>query len=144
MSAMEPLSYLIGFSTKNLSKEENFILEAVLFTYTCDELREIYRNKYKEYFQLMKYTIEQENTMLENNFVRLIIRDILFSEEYTLDGIALYTDTPQDIIQEIFSGYNISPSAKLLRRIIELHRSVRRDLYHAVIKKMIVKYSAIA
>lgn len=136
MPAMEPLYNLIGISTYKLSKKETFILEAELFTRLCEELKEIFRKQHEDYFRLMKFTTEKENTMLEINFIRLMMRDILSSKEYTLEGIARYTDTHEDIVQEIFSGRNTSPSAKLLQRTIELHRSIRRDLYNAIIKKI--------
>ncbi|MBA3660150.1 MAG: hypothetical protein H0W64_00300 [Gammaproteobacteria bacterium] len=75
--------------------------------------------------------------MLENDFARLITNDILSTEEYNLKGIARYSDTPEDVIQEVIDGRNIRPSATFLWRIIELHRSVRRELYDAIIRKII-------
>ena len=134
----------MGVSTCKLSKEEIFILEAELFTCICEELKEFFRNHHRDYFRLMKFTIEQENAMLEINFIRLIMKDIVSSEEYTLEGIARYTDIHEDIVQEVFTGRNINPSAKLLRRIIELHRSIRRDLYNAIMKKIAIQYLAVA
>jgi hypothetical protein len=142
MSAMEPLYRLLGISTYRLSKEEIYILEAELLTLICNELKEFFRERYKNYFRILKYTLEMENAMLEADFVCLIIKDILSSEEYSLEGIAQYADTHTDIIQEIYTGSNANPSAKLLRRIIELHHSVRRDLYNMIMKKVAIQYLA--
>jgi len=75
--------------------------------------------------------------MLENDLARLITRDILSSKEYNLTGLALYSDTPEDVIQEVIDGRNKRPSATFLWKIIELHRSVRRDLYNTIIQKII-------
>jgi len=47
-----------------------------------------------------KINIEKEKSMIESNFIRCIINDILSTEEYTLPGIAYYTDTPEEIIIE--------------------------------------------
>ena len=135
MSAIQPLCYLIGISPSKLSKEENLILEAELFICICNALKEHHRAEHKNYFRSIKLTIEMEEVMLETNFVRLIIRDILLTEEYTLDGIAHYTGTHKDIVDEIFAGHNTSPSATFLRKLIELHRSVRHELYNMIIKK---------
>ena len=143
MSAMEPLSRLIGISLK-LSKEENFILEAELFINLYEELYEYFRQQYKNYFVLLKYTKEQENSMLETNFVRFIIADILLSEEYTIEGIAYYTETSVEIIQELYIGGCISPTVKLARKMIEIHRTVRRDVYQKVIKKINQQYLEVA
>ncbi len=136
MSATEYLSKLIGIMPYQLTKAEFLFLEAELFLHLYEELKDIFKKKYKDYFILMKFTEEMEHNMLENNFIRFLIEDILSTEEYTLEGIACYTDTHQDIIQEIAAGRNTSPSAKVFQRVIKLHRSVRRDLYQEIIKKI--------
>lgn len=136
MSAIEPLSHLIGISHVKLTLEENFLLEAELFSCICEELREAFRNHYKEFFCLMKYTNEMENGMLDSELVRLIIQDILLTEEYTIHGIAYYTDIHEDVIQELYTGQNSDPSAKVFRKIVELHRNVRKDLYLEITKKL--------
>ena len=84
----------------------------------------------------MKFSIDRENSMLETNFMRFIIEDILSTEEYTLQGIAYHLDIHEDVILEIIAGRNNSPSATLQRKFIELHRSVRLDLYQEIIKKI--------
>ena len=136
MSAVEPLCKLIGISTNKLTREENILLEADLFVRICEELKEIFRKQFKDYFRIMKFNQKKENAMLEANFARLIIQDILSTEEYNLNGIAHYADTYEDVVEEVVNGRNISPTAIFIRRIIELHRSVRRDLYNAIIKKI--------
>jgi hypothetical protein len=92
----------------------------------------------------VKTTIEKENTMFETNLARLIVHDILLTGEYTLDGIAQYANSHEDVIHEIFTGQNPNPSAILLRRLLELHRMVRRELYLAISKKITEKYLSVA
>lgn len=144
MSAIEPLCHLAGINPNKLTKEESLLLEIELFARICEELKEAFKKQHKEYFRLMKLTTEKENTMLESKFVRLIIQDILSTGEYSLEGIAYYTNTHEDIIQETYIGKNTNPSAALLRKIIELHRTVRRDLYQTIMKKIAVEYLAAA
>ena len=134
---MEPFYRLIGVDTSNLTKKEIQLLEAELFAHVCEELKEGFRKQYRDYFRLMKFTKEKENKMLEANFLRLIIRDILSTEEYDLTGVAYYTESHEDVIQEVIDGRNTNPSAKLFRRSIDLHRAVRRNLYHSIVKKII-------
>ncbi|HSW93316.1 MAG TPA: hypothetical protein VLJ15_03060 [Gammaproteobacteria bacterium] len=141
MSASEPLCYLAGISPACFTWEENLILEIELFTRICEMLKEEFKIKYKDYFRIIKCNAEMENTMMEAKFARCVINDLLSTREYTLAGIACYTQTPEDVIYEIALGLNVSPSATLLRRIIELHRLVRRDLYSTIIKKIAVGYS---
>ena len=144
MPAMEPLCHLVGINSKRFSKEENSLLEAELFIRICDELKETFRQQYNNFFHLMKFTVTKENEMLEKNFIRLILNDILSTKEYTLQGIAKYTDIHEDIIQELASGLNTKPLATCLRKVIELHRSVRRELYQAIGKKIAAEYVAVA
>ncbi len=144
MAAMELLCHLVGINLSKLSREETLLLEAEFFARICEELKEVFRKQHRDYFRLMKFTIEKENMMLETNFVRLIIKDVLSTEEYNLQGVACYTDTHEDVVQEVIDGRNTSPSATLLRRSIDLHRSVRPDLYHSIVKKIVTEYLAVA
>lgn len=140
MPAMEPLCHLIGIHSKNFSKEEIKLLEAELFVKIHDELKEFFRKKYKDFFYLMKFTEKKEDAMLEKNVTKLILNDILSTEEYTLQGIARYTDTHEDIIHELASGLNTRPLAVCFRKVIELHRSVRHELYQEIAKKIVSQY----
>jgi len=140
MSAVEPLCHILGINSAIFTKEENLFLEAELFTRICEQLREFFRKQHKEYFRLMKFTFNKENIMLEIYFIRLIINDILSSKEYTLAGISHYTDTPEDVIEEFFTERNTNPSALFLRRLIELHRTIRRTLYIAIMRKITSEY----
>jgi len=140
MSAIEPLCCLLGINPQNLSKAEHTFLEAEFFYDLCEQLKEIFRKKHREFFRLMKLTIQSEEIMLEENFIRLLINDTLYSKEYTLEGIARYTNTHEDVIHEIVAGNNSNPSAMLLRKLIELHRLVRRELYEELMKNIVAKY----
>lgn len=144
MAKMELLCHLAGINPSRLSREEIILLEAELFARICDELKEAFRKQYKDYFRLMKFTMEKESAMLDSMFVHLVIKDILSTDEYNLKGIAYYTDIHEDVIQEVVDGRNTNPSATLLRRSIELHRLVRRDLYRAIMRKIAVEYLAVA
>lgn len=102
----------------------------------CDELKTIFKAQHSTYFRLIKLP-EKENTVIETDFIRLVINDILLSKEYSIEGIAYYTETPEDVICDIIIGQNTAPSFSLSRRIINLHRTVRPDLYQEIVKKVI-------
>lgn len=144
MTAIQSWSFLMGLDSKLLTKKEKYLFEAETFFRILSEVKEIFREKYKSFFYLMKYTIEMENTMLETNYVCWIIEDILETEEYNLQGLAYYTDTPLEILQEIIAGMNKNPSAVLLQRCMDLHRLVRRDLYQNILKKIALEYAMAA
>lgn len=144
MAALQSLSYLYGVNSHRLSKEENFIIEAGLFVRLCEELHEFIKKQYREYFTLIKINPRKENAMIETNFLRCIVNDILSTGEYTLSGIAYYSHVSEDVIYEIISGCNTNPSLLLARKIIDLHRSIRKDLYQAIFKKITLENSAVA
>jgi hypothetical protein len=136
MSAIKLLCHLAEVNPSIFSRDENLILEADLFIHICEELKKIYKIQSKDYFRIMKFNAEMENAMIETNFVRGVLNDILSTEEYSLPGVAQYTYAPEDVIYEIATGKNTDPSASLLRKIIELHRSVRPNLYRDIVKKI--------
>lgn len=132
---------MIGINPAKLSKEENILLEIELFSRLCESLKDYFRQKHKEYFRLMKFNKNKEDIMLEANLVRFIIEDTMSTGEYSMKGVAIYADTHEDVIQEVIDGRNINPSATLLRKCINLHRSVRCELYHSILKKSITNTS---
>ena len=136
MAALEPLCQILGINPRKFTKEENLILEAKLFSHVYEELKEIIKTQYKDYFQLMNFTKDREDTMIEAEFLRCVIKDILSTEEYSLRGIAHYTDTPEDVVHEVIAGNNNNPSFVFSRRIIELHLSVRPEIYRAIMRKI--------
>lgn len=136
MPAMEPLCRLAGINPHNLSKKENLILEGYLFLNLYEQLKNEFKNRHQPFFSSLMLNKEMENTMLEANFLRMLINDILVSETYTLTGIALYTNTDQEVLEDIIVGKNQYPSAIFIRKIIELHRTVRQDLYQAIFQKL--------
>lgn len=144
MATIELLSCFLGVNPKYLSKEEKLILEADLLGNICKELKEVFREQYSNYFHLMKFNTEMEEKMLDMNYIRWAITDILLTGEYTLSGIAYYTETPEEVVYEVALGSNLRPTAIFLQRVIELHRQVKHDLYISIRKKIAEQYLAVA
>ena len=143
MAAIKLFCTWMEVNLSNLSRGEVILLEADFFTRLCMELKEVFRKQNQEYFRLMKFSKHKENSMLEANFVRFIIEDTLSTGEYDMIGVAHYTDFHEDVIQEVIDGRNTNPSAALLRKSIDLHRSVRRELYSSIVKKISAEHSTV-
>ena len=137
MPAIEPLCRLFGIDTVTLSQAEVLILEVEIFIQLYKELNEMFRSQYKEYFNLMKFNKEMEDTVLEAEFIKNITKDLIAREEYSLEGIAYHTHIPEEVIREIVLGQNTNPSLHSSRKIMELNGAARLDLYHEVTKKII-------
>ena len=136
MAASVLLSHLVGINTRDFTPLENIILEVELFMRMYEELKEIYKARNKDYLSLINVTTEKESDVLETKFINFLIKDILSTEEYSLEGIAYYTQIPEDVVCDVISGKNETPSLQLSQKIIDLHRSVRPELYQEVIKKI--------
>lgn len=134
--ATESLHYLMGIEPSLFSRKELFIVEAELFLRLYTELKNFFKTQNRTIFELMKLDSKMEDIMIEDNFARCVINDILSTEQYTLSGIAYYTQTPEDVVFDVAYGKNTSPSAKFITRIITLHRSVRSDLYDSIQKRI--------
>ncbi len=144
MPAILGLTKLLEINQQVLCKEEIILLEADLFFRICAELKAYFKEQQRDFLRLMKLDKKKELTMLDESFVASIIKDVLLSQEYTVEGIANYTNFPEDIFYEIIEGRNAAPSAHLLQRTIELHRSVRPGLYDSIIKKIALEYQNVA
>jgi hypothetical protein len=127
MAATELLCRLLGVSPSEISVVETIITEIELFWRICEEL--------KQY-----YLAEKENDVLNADLLREVVNDIIKSEEYSLQGIALYMQTSEEIICDLIIGRNRDPSMILFHKLINLHRSVRPALYAEIMKKIIAKY----
>lgn len=137
MSAAEPLADLLGWSVTKLTHEEKVFLEAEIFFRLHEEIVSLYRCEHYKYFKLLKSEPDKEKAMLDVDFTRTIIKDILISEEYTLDGIACYANTHKDVIYDVVMGYNNSPSVPFVKCMIALHRTVRPELYQRLSRKIL-------
>jgi len=144
MSTVEPLYSLMIKRPDKYSKSELIFVEASFLLSICKQLKEMFRKQYHEYFRLLKFTTKMEDAMLDADVICFMIKDILSTDEYNLQGIAYYINVHEDIIYEIIIGKNNNPSSILLQRIIDLHRSVRPDLYSEIIKKIALDYLAVA
>lgn len=140
MPAIEPLCQLIGINTNYFSKKEILVLEIEIFFHVCKEIKDIIKIKNDTYFRLMKLSLDREEAVLDASLMRHVINDILLSDEYSLEGIAFYTQMPEEVISDIAEGINLAPSLSLSRKLIELHRFVRPNFYREIIKKIISKY----
>ena len=136
MAALELLCRVIGINPSKLSKEENLILEADLFHRISSEIDEIYKTQHEDYFNLTSLNVEMENTIMELNIIRCLINDILKNEDYTLSGIAYYTQTPEELVHDLWFGYKISPVITFSRKLVELHKMTRPDFYKNILKKV--------
>lgn len=141
MASMELISTIFSSNVSLLSRAEIFLLEADFLNRICDELKKAFKKRYSSYFQTLNLSEEGKNNMIEEVFIKTVIKDILDSGDYTLTGIAYYTNTPEEVVYDLAAGLNTNPSAKFLINLICLHRMVKQELYKKIILKITTQYS---
>ncbi len=131
MAAPEPLYRLLNIHREEkISGKTRHLLEATLISELITELKQYHSEK-----------SQGDNYMLDMQFLRFIIRDIITDGEYTLEGIARYTGVHPDLIYDIAGGINSSPTLPLFHRLIELHRRACPMLYNQVRENIISRLS---
>lgn len=139
MPAVQELSQFYQLDAKGLSKYEIKILEAELFVSLLKQLN-AFHTPTINLNNLAKGVVDMSDEVL----VRNLLNDLIQTGEYSLPGLARYTDTPEDVVYEIASGLNNRPSLFFARRVIELHREARKEIYLNVLNKILEKSVASA
>lgn len=140
MAKTDLLSCLLEPHVYGLTPSEKILLEIKLLIQIYQELSAIFKLRYQRYLILIKSQKNQEDEMTEIKFIQEMIKDILATEEYTLRGISVYTNIPEDLLFDVLAGINAYPSFEVSKKIIELHMSVRRHLYDDIMFKIASEY----
>lgn len=140
MPKVDLVKNLLRQKSKYLSKTEKLILEIVLITHIYRKLIKVFTYPYEQYKRLIRSNQNQEHNMNNVNLVQEMLKDILATEEYTLPGIAIYTNTPIEVLIDILSGFNNKPSLVLSKSIFEIHIAVKRELYDEIMREIVAKY----
>jgi hypothetical protein len=82
------------------------------------------------FFHMECYSMDQK-------IIQLVIRGILESGQYTLEGIAYYTRIPFDIILDAACGHQHELSMTAWSRIVGLYMQVRPDVSKLLLKKLL-------
>lgn len=132
MSKDNLFNFFINKSIRKLSLAEKHIFEVFIFTSICQELTNYFRKQYT----CSIISIREEH-MKKVNITQELLKDILNSELYSLTGISIYTDIPEDILIDIIAGINTNPTFEACKKIFELHITVRQNLYNEIFTKII-------
>lgn len=139
MAAMDWLQFASHQSHIQVPREHYHLLDNYLFMCIYIELYQFFCHHEDHPVIFINHLCGVED-MSERNLIGEIIKDILHSEAYTIEGIAYYTHTEVDIIYEIMIGLNPNPSISLSKKIMSLHKEVRPNLYRKIIKECLEKH----
>lgn len=78
----------------------------------------------------------EENLAMDNQILQLILKGIIETGEYTLEGVAHYARIPFDIIYDIACGINIPISITTWTKIASIYTQVRPEIATVLFKKI--------
>ena len=76
--------------------------------------------------------------MIDSHLIQFLIQDILETKEYDLKGIAIYTNTTIEVLEDLSAGINRDPSLSVSERIMSLYLTVKRSFYNSLIRKILL------
>jgi hypothetical protein len=97
--------------------------------------RELFANKMNSYHN--HSSMEFYN--MDSKIIQFLIQGIIESEEYTLEGIALHTRIPFDVIYEAACGINNQISITPWLKLVDLYIQVNPAISHALIEKLLLE-----
>lgn len=102
-----------------------------------------FRNILNDFFNILinqqfykNINSSMECYQMDGKIIQIIIKEIIETEEYTLEGIAYYTKIPLDVIFDAACGNNIHPSITLWSRIIELYIQVKPEVHQKLVSNI--------
>lgn len=115
-------------------KENEFqVLKFFLLGFLHKLFCEIFRNQ----IDCNQYNCSMESYAMDSQIIQGIINGIIETGEYTLEGIAYYTEIPFDVIYDAALGvhnhFSITPWAK----IANLYLQVKPDITQLLIDKLL-------
>lgn len=127
MSATDLLGSILKLEPNTLPKRERAMFEVVFFKYLYSELVTSFKKIIKN---------NQEKDMLDGSIIRSLVNELLISGEYSIQGLANYTGYSEDVIYDVSSGINHSPTLAFSTKVIELHFLARKEFYDSLVCKV--------
>ena len=112
-------------------KNKQYILKVFLISHLHQLFYDLFKNKLNEDVKL------KECYTMDNKIIQYIIKDILDTGNYTLEGIANYTHIPFDVVYDAACGFNNQISITSWVRIINLYLQVKPNIEILLSQKLL-------
>lgn len=122
--------------TKLFEKNERKLLKAFLLCHCHKLLCELFHNVIQQSVN-HDATVAMESYLMDSKIIQFLIRDILETGEYTLEGIAHYTKIPFDVILDAACGNNYQLSVTPWARIVDLYIQVKPEISEMLFDKLL-------
>lgn len=115
------------------SANERKVLKVILLGY----LHQVFCELFKHKLQLYKKNFSLECYAMDSKIMQLIIKGIIETGEYTLEGIAYHTHIPEDVIYDAAAGMNNQFSITPWARVVDLYLRVKPDTAQVLIDRLL-------
>lgn len=115
------------------SKNERKFLKAFLL----NRLHQLFLELFRSSAQCDQNNLVMECYAMDSKIIQLLILGIVETGEYTLEGVALYTHIPFDVIYDAACGINNQLSITPWSRIVDLYIQVKPDIAQILIDRLI-------
>ena len=119
----------IKFSQKN----ERSFLKAIL-------LNRIHHFLYDQFDRCIrgnkKNNTPLESYVMDNKIFQLLVQGIVETEQYTLEGIAFYTNIPFDVIYDAACGITNHLSVTAWSKVVDLYLQVKPDVARVLFDRL--------
>ncbi len=120
---------ILKFSAKN----ERKILKAFLL----GQLHQLFCKLFQNKMLHSQNNSPMEYYTMDSKIIQFLIQGIVETGEYTLEGIALYTYIPFDVIYDAACGINNQFSITPWARVVDLYMQVKPDITKILIDKLL-------
>lgn len=128
-----PKNNSYGFTLKFSAKNERKILKAFLL----ERFHQLFCELFYKTIQPDQNNSSMECYTMDSKIIQLLIHGIVETGEYTLEGIAYYTQIPFDVIYDAACGINNQFSITPWMRIIALYIQVKPDIAQMLFDKLL-------
>lgn len=115
------------------SANERKVLKVILIRY----LHQVFCELFKHKLQLNKKNSSLECYAMDSKILQLIIKGIIETGEYTLQGIAYHTRIPEDVIYDAASGISNQFSVTPWAKVVDLYLQVKPDTAQVLIARLL-------
>jgi hypothetical protein len=126
-------SKYMNINILNSTKIERKILKIFLLSH----LQKVFYELFYNIIQNTHNNLSMEHYAMDNKIIQLLIKNIIDTGEYTLEGIAYYTHIPFDIIYEAACGINNQFSITSWTKIVSLYIQVKPEITELLINKLL-------
>ena len=119
----------INYSIKN----ERKLLKAILLSHTHHFVYDLFNRcltgvKKKDFYM--------ESYVMDSKILQLLIKGIVDTGEYTLEGIAFHTNIPFDVIYDAACGINYHLSVTAWAKVVDLYMQVKPDIAQILYERL--------